>query len=113
MVRRCPEVTHLAVRRRRKAEKFVRTLVRLCRENSKMKRLDGPVALVTGAEIALRYALEGVTVVVTFLDTARVEGVAREARRHGVKAEAFATDAKRGDCVAGCGEVRTARRDDR
>ena len=65
-----------------------------------MNRLDGCVALVTGggrgigAAIALRYAGEGATVVVTDLDEANANGVAEQIRNKGGETDAFATDVR-------------------
>jgi meso-butanediol dehydrogenase/(S,S)-butanediol dehydrogenase/diacetyl reductase len=63
-----------------------------------MKRLDGCIALVTGAgrgigaAIALRYAREGATVVVADLDEGNVRSVADQVRSLGVAAESLAVD---------------------
>jgi meso-butanediol dehydrogenase / (S,S)-butanediol dehydrogenase / diacetyl reductase len=63
-----------------------------------MGRLDGFVAIATGGArgigraIALRYAREGATVVVTDLDDAGAQAVAAEIRSHGGAADAFRVD---------------------
>src|SRR4249920_3081790 len=65
-----------------------------------MKRLNGCVALVTGAgrgigaAIALAYAQEGAAVVVADLDEANARAVAEQVRSHGVRAEAAAVDVR-------------------
>lgn len=65
-----------------------------------MKRLIRSVALVTGAgrgigaAIAMRYAQEGATVVVTDLDQTSAEGTAQRIRENGAQAEAFAVDVR-------------------
>jgi NAD(P)-dependent dehydrogenase (short-subunit alcohol dehydrogenase family) len=65
---------------------------------SEMKKLEGYVALITGAgrgigaAIALRYAREGATVVVVDLDEANASAVAAQARALGSAAESFLVD---------------------
>jgi meso-butanediol dehydrogenase/(S,S)-butanediol dehydrogenase/diacetyl reductase len=65
-----------------------------------MKRLDGHIALVTGAgrgigaAIALRYAREGATVVVTDLDEKNAVAVADKARAFGAEVDALAVDVR-------------------
>ena len=63
-----------------------------------MKRLEGSIALVTGAgrgigaAIALRYAREGATVIVADLDEANVRAVAEQVRSLGVAVDSLAVD---------------------
>ena len=63
-----------------------------------MNRLDGCIALVTGAgrgigaAIALRYAREGATLVVADLDEANAHAVAKQVRALGAAADAVAVD---------------------
>ncbi len=65
-----------------------------------MKRLDGCIALVTGAgrgigaAISLRYARDGATVIVADLDEANARAVADQVRALGEKAEAVAVDVR-------------------
>lgn len=65
-----------------------------------MKRLDGAIALVTGAgqgigkAIAMRYAREGAAVVVADLNEANALAVADEVRALAVKADGFAVDVR-------------------
>lgn len=65
-----------------------------------MKRLEGHIALVTGAgrgigaAIALRYAREGATVVVADLDEANAHAVAEQVCALGVAADAFILDVR-------------------
>lgn len=65
-----------------------------------MKKLDGCVALITGAgrgigaAMALRYAREGATVVVVDLDEANARTVAEQVRERGAVADAFVVDVR-------------------
>ena len=65
-----------------------------------MNRLNGCIALVTGAgrgigaAIALRYAREGATVVVADLDELNARAVADQVRSLGVAADAFVVDVR-------------------
>jgi meso-butanediol dehydrogenase/(S,S)-butanediol dehydrogenase/diacetyl reductase len=65
-----------------------------------MNRLDGCIALVTGAgrgigaAIALRYAREGANVTLTDLNEAGVNAVAEQVRALGVQADAFVVDVR-------------------
>ena len=65
-----------------------------------MKKLDGCVALITGAgrgigaAMALRYAREGATVVVVDLDEANARTVAEQVRELGAEADAFVVDVR-------------------
>ncbi len=65
-----------------------------------MKKLDGQVALVTGAgrgigaAMALAYAREGANVALTDLNEAGVNGVAEQVRGLGVQADAFVVDVR-------------------
>ena len=65
-----------------------------------MKKLDGCVALITGAgrgigaAMALRYAREGAKIVVVDLDEANARSVAEQVRALGVVADAFVVDVR-------------------
>ena len=65
-----------------------------------MKKLDGCVALITGAgrgigaAMALRYALEGAKIVVVDLDEANARSVAVQVRALGAAADAFVMDVR-------------------
>jgi acetoin reductase-like protein len=65
-----------------------------------MKKLDGCVALITGAgrgigaAIALRYAREGAKIIVVDLDEAKARGVAEQVRALGAAADAFVVDVR-------------------
>ena len=65
-----------------------------------MKKLDGCVALITGAgrgigaAMALRYAQEGATVVVVDLDETNARSVAERVRALGAAADAFVVDVR-------------------
>jgi NAD(P)-dependent dehydrogenase (short-subunit alcohol dehydrogenase family) len=65
-----------------------------------MRKLDGQIALVTGAgrgigaAMALAYAREGASVAVTDLNEAGANAVAEQVRDLGVQADAFVVDVR-------------------